>query len=131
MPIDTERLAETIVATKRLLRAQLPAYAQAFTEVEGHIRSETEDIQVRSARGESVIPELYYAAVAGGRVGPAETREIRRRGAVVIRQVFPREQAEDWNQELGEYITSNGYDEAEADPTLDQYFSTLASARPQ
>jgi uncharacterized protein DUF1479 len=54
-----------------------------------------------------------------------------RRGAVVIRQVFPRKQAEAWDQELGEYITSNGYYEAKADPTLDQYFSTLASARPQ
>jgi len=131
MPIDSERLAETIAATKRLLRAQLPAYAEAFAEVGEHIRSEAEDIQAKSACGESVIPELDYAAVAGGRVGPAETREIRRRGAVVIRQVFPREQAEAWNQELAEYITSNGYYEAKAAPTLDQYFSTLASARPQ
>lgn len=131
MPIDMERLAETIAATKRLLRAQLPAYADVFAEVEEHIRSEAEDIQARSARGESVIPELDYTAITSGRVGPAQTQEIRRRGAVVIRQVFPREQAEAWNQELGEYVTSNGYYEAEADPTLDQYFSTLASARPQ
>jgi hypothetical protein len=40
MPIVTERLAETIAATKRLLRAQLPAYAEAFAEVSEHIRSE-------------------------------------------------------------------------------------------
>jgi Protein of unknown function (DUF1479) len=131
MAIDTNRLAETIVVTKRLLRAQLPAYAEVFAEVEAHIRSEVADIQTRSKRGEVVVPELDYAAVIGGRVSPARTQEIRRRGVVVIRQVFAREQAEAWNQELGEYVTSNGYDEAEADPTLDQYFSTLASARPQ
>jgi hypothetical protein len=130
-PIDTGRLAETIVATKRLLRARLPGYAEAFTEVREHIRRETENILAGSARGESIVPELSYAAVAAGRVGLAETLEIRRRGAVVIRQVFEREQAEAWNQELGDYITSNGYYEAKADPTLDQYFSALASARPQ
>src|SRR2546423_2538341 len=131
MAIDTNRLAETIVATKRLLRHHLPAYVEVFAEVEAHIRSEVADIQARSKRGEFVIPELDYAAVIGGRVSPARTQEIRRRGVVVIRQVFAREQAEAWNQELGEYVTSNGYYEAEADPTLDQYFSTLASARPQ
>src|SRR5215468_2818003 len=101
-PIDTERLAGTIAATKRLLRAQLPAYAESFAEVREHIRRETENILARGARGESVIPELNYAAVAGGRVGLAEIREIRRRGAVVIRQVFERERAEAWNQELGD-----------------------------
>ncbi|HJQ26491.1 MAG TPA: YbiU family protein [Blastocatellia bacterium] len=131
MPIDTNRLAETIAATKQMLRAQLPAYTEVFAEVEAHIRSEAEAIQARSARRQSVIPELDYAAVIGGRVTPAETQAIRRRGAVVIRQVFPRAQAAAWNEELGEYVTRNGYYEAEADPTLDQYFSTLASARPQ
>jgi hypothetical protein len=131
MPIDANRLAETIVATKRMLRAQLPTYAETFAEVEEHMRSEAEEIQASSARGESVIPQLDYANVISGRVSPAETQQIRRRGAVVIRQVFRREQAEAWNQELGEYVMSNGYYEAEADPTLDQYFSTLVSARPQ
>ena len=67
MAIDTNRLAETIVATKRLLCAQLPAYAEVFAEVEEHIRSEVADIQARSKRGEFVIPELDYAAVIGGR----------------------------------------------------------------
>ncbi|HKQ07772.1 MAG TPA: YbiU family protein [Blastocatellia bacterium] len=131
MPIDANRLAETIVATKRMLRAQLPTYAETFAEVEAHIRGEAEEIQASRERGESVIPTLDYAAVISGQVSPAETQQIRRRGAVVIRQVFPREQAAAWNQELGEYVMSNGYYEAEADPTLDQYFSTLVSARPQ
>jgi hypothetical protein len=131
MTIDTGQLAETIVAAKRTLRSRLPNYAEVFAEVEEHIRGEAEDIRATVARGESVIPELDYGAVAGGRVGPAERQEIRRRGTVVVRRVFPREQAEAWNEELGEYVAGNGYYEAETDPTLDQYFSTLASARPQ
>jgi multidrug efflux pump subunit AcrA (membrane-fusion protein) len=47
MPSDTERLTETITATKRLLRAQLPAYAEAYAEVSEHIRMEAEEIQGR------------------------------------------------------------------------------------
>ncbi len=131
MSIDTERLAETIACTKREIRARLPNYAEVFAEVDEHIRREAEDIRARSARGERVVPELDYAEVSAGRVDPADVAEVRRRGVAVVRRVFEREQIERWNGELGDYVTSNGYYEAESDPTLDQYFSTLDSARPQ
>ncbi len=131
MTIDPQRLTETIVATKRLLRSQLPGYASVFAEVEGHIRREVENIQNRCARGEPVIPELDYAVIAAGRVSAAQEREIKRRGAVVVRQVFPLARAAAWNEELGEYLLRNGYYETKLDPTLDQYFTTLESARPQ
>src|SRR5205809_542138 len=96
-----EPVIETSSASqsRRMMRAQLPTTDQTDAEVEEHIRSEAEEIRARGARGESVIPTPEYAAVIGGRVSPAETQQIRRRGAVVIRQVLPREQAEAWNQE--------------------------------
>ncbi len=131
MNIDSQRLTETIVATKRLLRSQIPGYASVFREVEGHIRREVETIQNRRARGEPVIPELDYADIAASRVSADREREIKRHGAVVVRQVFPRAQAEAWNEELGEYLQRNGYYETRLNPTLDQYFTTLESARPQ
>src|SRR5262245_61640335 len=131
MSINAQQLTGTIIATKQLLRNNLPGYASVFAEVEGHIRREVENIQNRCARGESVIPELDYAVIAAGRVSAAQEREIKRRGAVVVRQVFPRAQAAAWNEELGEYLLRNGYYETKLDPTLDQYFTTLESARPQ
>ncbi len=131
MTIDPQRLTETIVATKRLLRSQLPGYTSVFAEIEEHIRREVENIQNRCARGEPVIPELDYAVIAADRVSAAQKLEIKRRGAVVVRQVFPRAQAAAWNEELGEYLLRNGYYETRLDPTLDQYFTTLDSARPQ
>lgn len=131
MPIDTARLPEIIVATKRLLRARLPNYGEVFAEVEDHIRREAEEIRSMSARNQSVIPELDYADVAERRISAAMVQEIRRRGALVIRRVFPRAQAEAWDRELGDYVTRNGYYESRVDTKLDQYFSTLASARPQ
>jgi hypothetical protein len=131
MTVDTRQLTETILTTKRLLRSQLPGYAKVYAEVEEHIRREVEIIQNKCSHGESAIPELDYAAVADGRVSDAEKHEIKRRGAVVVRQVFPRAQAQAWNEELGEYVAKNGYYETKVDPTLDQYFSVLESARPQ
>jgi|SRR5262245_5958553 len=131
MSINAQQLTETIIATKHLLRSQLPGYASVFTEVEGHIRREVETIQNMCAHGEAVIPELDYAVIAAGRVSAAQKREIKRRGAVVVRRVFTRAQATAWNEELGEYLLRNGYYVTELDPTLDQYFTTLESARPQ
>jgi len=131
MHIDTARLAESIVAAKIQLRGQLPRYAPVFAEVEAHVRREVDDIRERTARGESVVPQIDYRDIASGRVDAAAVQAIRRRGAAVVRQVFPRAQVEEWNAELGDYITANGYYETRVDPTLDQYFSVLKSGRPQ
>ena len=131
MILDVDQLTETIVAIKQKLRAQLPNRAVVFAEVEDYVRREVEEIQNRRARGEAVIPEIDYAAIADGRVGAAQMEEVKRRGAVIVRQTFPRRQAEAWNDELGDYITRNGYYDTEIDPSLDNFFSDLQSGRPQ
>lgn len=131
MILDVDHLTDTIVATKQMLRTQLPNVAEVFSEVEAHIRQEVESIQEQQAQGKSVIPELDYATIARGDVSEEQRQEIKRRGAVVVRNVFSREQASSWNDELGDYIMRNGYYEAEVDPNLDQYFSNLDSGRPQ
>lgn len=130
MAIDTTRIPELVAAAKRELRAGLD-YRRAFGEMEAHVRREVEDIREQTARAGSVIPEVDYASIAAGRVATEVAASIRRRGAAVVRGVFPRPQVETWNEELVEYITSNGYYENRADPALDQYFSVLKSGRPQ
>jgi hypothetical protein len=128
---DRAALARAIRDAKREIRAALPDGKAVFAEVEADIRREAEDIAARRARGEPVIPEIAYADIRAGRVPEAAIAAIRRTGTAVIRGVFPRAQAEDWNEELGDYITSNGYYDRNVDPNLDKYFSTLKSARPQ
>lgn len=131
MAIDTARIATEIVAAKRALRDGLARRAEVFSEVRDHIRREVEDIRSGSANGASVIPQVACADIEAGKVDERVRAEIRRRGAVVVRGVFERSRATDWNAELGEYITSNGYYETKVDPGLDQYFSALKSGRPQ
>jgi hypothetical protein len=131
MSIDAEQLTDTIVATKRLLREGLPRRAEVFAEVAEHIRVEVAEIRAAAAQGRSVIPQLEHAAVTAGSVSPEEKDEIRRRGVVIVRNVFTREQAAAWDEELEEYLTANGYGDAAVDPELDQYFETPAPIRPQ
>jgi hypothetical protein len=131
MPLELENIPQTIVQTKRMLRDRLPNLDQVLAEVEAHVQEEVAEIRDRQARGDTVIPELDYATIAAGDVSPAVVDSIKRRGAVVIRQVIPRDQAETWNEQLGDYITDNGYHDTEVDPSLDQYFSNLKAGRPQ
>ena len=129
--IDLDRLPDTIARTKRELRRRLPGCAEVLAEVDEHLGQELEEVRSRIAHGQAVIPELDQVAVVTGRVSEAQVAEIRRRGVVVVRGVFPRAQAEAWNDELADYLVGNGYYDTDADPSLDRYFSALDSARPQ
>jgi len=131
MSMDTQRLAETIVATKQMLRSQLPGYSKIFAEVEEHIKREVDEVQELGARATPVIPEIDYADIVDSRIGASQVQAIKRRGAVIVRRVFSRQEAGTWNEELADYIIGNGYYETEVDPNMDRYFSTLKSGRPQ
>jgi hypothetical protein len=124
-------LAATIRATKRELREQLPDVERVFAEVEEHVRREVEDVVAARARGLPVVPEIDFAAIRSGGVPEAATRDIRRRGAAIVRGVFPREQAAAWNDAIGEYLDRNQYRERPAEASVDGYFSALESGRPQ
>jgi hypothetical protein len=123
---------DDIVAFKRAMAERRPALKQAFAELEDHVRREADEIQADAAAGRDVIPQIDFAAIRDGRVTDAFREAVRRRGCAIIRGVFPRAQIEAWNQELGEYLESNGYYEREKEKRgLDQYFSTLAAGKPQ
>src|SRR2546426_820425 len=109
MSIDTQKLSEAIVTTKRMLRSQLPGYAKAFTEVEDHIKHELDEVQELRVRGKSVIPEIDYSDIATTRVRADRVQAVKRRGAAVVRRVFSYQQADAWNEELADYIIRNGY----------------------
>lgn len=131
MSIDTQKLIETIVSTKRMLRSQPLSYAKVFAEVEDYVKREVDEVQEARARGKSVIPEIDYPDITSGRVRDSQVQSIKRRGAVVVRRVFSQQQAGAWNEELADYIIRNGYYETEIGPNMDRYFSTLKSGRPQ
>jgi len=127
-----QSVREEIVKTKQALGAGSPVLKDAFRRVEDKIRREADLIQKELASGRSPLPEVEFAAVKSGKVSEPAKNEMRKRGFAIIRGVFPRAQAEQWNEELGRYIEDNRYEEKAAKKgNLDKYFSQLDAARPQ
>lgn len=128
--MDTQ-ISGHIAAAKRLLRGQGDTKA-AFDSVRSAMLREVQAIRAATDRGDSVIPEVSHTKIAAGDVPEATRRAIRHRGCAIVRGVFDRAQAQDWNAELGDYIASNDYvAKAQAKAGIDQYFSALDASRPQ
>jgi hypothetical protein len=131
MPLEVENLPESIRTVKKLLRRELPSYAEAFREIESAIRGEVAQIVKEREAQSPVIPTLQYADVEGGTVSPQMISKIRSRGACIVRNTFPEEQARTWDDEIANYVEENGLNEKLAHAAEDKYFGTLAAAKPQ
>ncbi len=131
MAFQVENLSEAIREVKTKLRRELPAYATVFQEVESEMRRKVAQIVKEREAGETVIPVLHYFDIATGTVSPEMISKIRDRGACVIRETFPPEQARAWDDEIAEYVKGNRLNEKLANAAEDKYFGTLAAAKPQ
>jgi hypothetical protein len=131
MPFQVENLPEAIRDVKKKLRGELPAYADVFQEVESQMRRKVAQIVAERDAGETVIPVLQYADIAAGSVAPEMISKIKDRGACVVRNTFPSEQARAWDEEIARYVEENGLNEKLANAAEDKYFGTLAAAKPQ
>lgn len=120
-----------MLRSQRELRAKVPGLAHRYARLTEALRDEVSTIRAEQAAG-GAVPEISYAQLAGGAVSPGTIERIKRRGCVVVRGVYAREQADAWNEEIGRYIDDNRYLERSKEKAgLDKYFSTLASGRPQ
>ncbi len=132
MSVDVTKLPELIRNRKNKVRAQIGDVDKILAEIEADLRTEVDEIAALKARGEPAIPEIDYRLVHEGKVSDATKAQIRRRGAAVIRNVFPRAQAEAWNQSIGDYLARNDYvNKAATRDAGDRYFASLKSSRPQ
>ncbi len=119
-----------IVGVKQALRARIAAsgrsVADVFAEVEEGIRAEVADIQATKSRGEPVWPVIDYGDIEAGKVPPELIAGVRRRGCAVIRQLFPRAQAEAWDRSVVDYVESNRFFANYRGPA-DDFFGTVQS----
>jgi Protein of unknown function (DUF1479) len=102
-----------------------------FQEVENEMRRKVAQIVKEREAGEAVIPVLQYADIAAGTVSADMISKVKDRGACVIRNTFPAEQARAWDDEVARYVEDNGLYERLANAAEDKYFGTLAAAKPQ
>jgi len=124
-------VAPFIREAKRVLTADTDV-SLSFAVIRDEMQRKVERIQERHQRAQPVIPELGFDDIRDGSVTDADRAAIRDHGCVIIRGVFDRNQAEDWNNEFAAYLTDNNYTErARATAGLDSYFGDLKEAQPQ
>ncbi|MEY4758088.1 MAG: hypothetical protein RJA34_2986 [Pseudomonadota bacterium] len=121
---------DRIIQTKRQLRAQITDMPQRFAAMTARVEAQIEQIERERAQGIDPVPQIEFSQL--DRISEADKSRIRQRGCLVIRNVFDDARVNDWNAELAEYFERNNYlEKLKAGGAVDNYFSTLASARPQ
>ena len=123
-------LPEAIRQVKAALRARIAASGrtagEVFAVVEEQIAGEVAEITAARARGERIWPVIDYADIEAGTV-PAEARALlRRRGCLVVRGHFGRDQALRWDRGIVDYVESNRFFEHYRGPG-DDFFGSVGS----
>jgi len=115
---------------KAAIRARIAASGrtveEVFAVVERGIETEVRAIEAARERGEAVWPVIDYADIAAGTV-PAETLALlHRRGCLVVRGHFDREQALGWDRDIVSYVERNAFFEHYRGPA-DDFFGSVRS----
>ena len=105
---------------------------KAFVKSRNMMLREVEAIRAKHDSELPVIPQIEYHKIAECAVEKPFLDLVRRRGCVIVKGVFDRIQAGEWNHEIGEYIERNEYlTAANKKKDMDKYFSGLENATPQ
>jgi hypothetical protein len=127
----TQDYADQIEASKALLKRKIPDLSERFHAETQRLTLEVAAVKDEMNTGHAVI-EIDYGEIINGAVTPDTIDRFKRRGVVVIRNVFDRDKVQEWNNELHHYIQSNQYFEKQKEKAgLDSYFGNLASSKPQ
>lgn len=125
-----ENYKDNIVKMKKTLRAQIGDVESLFAEVSEFIAAEIASIKEQQALTGSGWPVLEFDAITQGKVTQEQLAQIKRRGCLVIKNHFPREQVLTWDRNLLEYLDRNDFDRIYRGP-VDQFFGNLDASRPE
>ena len=119
-----------IAKLKSKLKDYSKDYKENFNKIEKYIKSEIEEISKLKASKKSIIPEISFNQISNRNTQIVES--IKKRGCVIIRDVFENMTIERLNNDLEKYIEENNYyDDQKKKSGLDKYFSDLKSSKPQ
>src|SRR3954470_18947159 len=123
-------LKTAIREVKAALRARIAASGrtveEVFAVVETRVAARVREIEADRERGAPIWPVIDYADIAAGTVPAAELVKLQRRGCLVVRGHFPREQALAWDGQIVDYVERNRFFEDYRGPG-DDFFGTVGS----
>ncbi len=125
-----EQINEDIKFAKRELRKKSKNYEENFNQIKKYIKTEIEEIKKLKNSNKSIIPEISFDSIEKDNF--EFIKKIKKRGCVIIRDVFDDQKVENLNKQLENYIdVNNYYDDQKKKSHLDKYFSDLKSGKPQ
>ncbi len=106
-------LASATREVKRAIRRRIEASGRSveevFAAVEARIAQRVAEIRADQQRGQDVWPIIDYADIENGTVTPEQLDKLHRRGCLVVRGHFPREQALAWDAGIVDYVEGNAF----------------------
>jgi len=115
---------------KQQLRQQIGDVEGLFEQVKNKIFHEIASARAEEMQNGSAWPVINWSDIAGKRVTEAQIAAIKRRGCVVVKQNFPRDQALAWDKSMLDYLDHNNFDAQYRGPG-DTFFGSLDASRPE
>lgn len=129
VPLPTD-LKAAIRQMKQQLRSQIGDVEGLFKQVCDNVVAAIAEAKQDEVRTGSAWPLIPMPTLAEGKVSDETIALIKRRGCVVIKQHFAREQALEWDRSMLDYLDRNQFDQQYRGPG-DDFFGTLAASRPE
>ena len=129
---NIKEIESNIVEAKKKLKGLSSNYKENFNLISKKILLAVEEIEELKIENKKIIPEIDFKNLISNSVKNEFVDLIKKRGCVIIRNVFERDKVNLWNDELTEYIEKNNYyEDQKTKAGLDKYFSDLKSGKPQ
>ena len=128
--IDLDIIEEIIIQEKNYLKNKSKNYVENFLEIEKFITDEIFNIEELNKKNKNIIPEVKFNDL---KLNLRDLiSEVKKKGCVVIRDVFDDDLITQMNMDLEQYIEENNYyEDQKKKADIDKYFSDLKSGKPQ
>ena len=128
--IDIKNIEQLINEEKKILRSKSKNYKENFSKIENFIEKEIVQIENSKKSAKNIIPEINFKDLSDNL--SEFKNELKKRGCVIIRDVFDDTLMHQMNKDLESYIEENNYyEDQKKKADIDKYFSDLQSGKPQ
>ena len=128
--IDKKNIEQLIKEEKKILRSKSKNYRENFSKIENFIEKEIVQIENSKKSAENIIPEINFKDLSDNLY--EFKNELKKRGCVIVRDVFDDTLMHQMNKDLESYIEENNYyEDQKKKADIDKYFSDLQSGKPQ
>jgi len=127
LPVDYKK---NIIEMKKQLRAQIGDVEGLFRQVCEKIETEIAAARAEEAANGTAWPQISWSELAEGRASDAQIAQVKRRGCLVVRQTFERDDALAMDKSMLHYLDENNFDEVYRGPG-DNFFGSLDASRPE